>query len=237
MFRDTQEVRNCCGGVSYRFIYDHAEFSTWFTHVDEHGIRERYWSRIVPGDVVLDVGAASGSYVLPALARGAAHVYAVDPRQNGVADPSIDILLASLDANGWRGRCSILPFGLWSQRGWLVVHDGPPPSDFYPPETFPVPDRAMPVTALDQADVLHGLERLDWVKIDVEGAEVEVLRGGAATLRRFRPRILVEAHLFKNADMENRIAAVLEPLGYTVAGRMPNACVVHTLWEPTEALA
>jgi hypothetical protein len=38
----------------------------------------------------------------------------------------------------------------------------------------------------------HGVERLDLVKVDVEGAETRVLRGGRETLERFRPKIMIE---------------------------------------------
>lgn len=239
MCLDIQQVKNCCGGKDYQFVYDRKNFASWFTHIDEHAARERFWSRIQPGDVVMDVGAASGSYTLPALARGAAHVYAFSPEQNGVDDLSTEILLLSLDVNGWRGRCSILPFGLWSATGWLVAHEYDRMPEFFPPETEELPERAMAVTTLDVVDrAMLNLERLDWIKIDVEGAEVDVLRGAEAVLSELRPRILVEAHLFKNASMEDRIAEVLEPLGYKATERLPHMYVVsHTLyecaWEPT----
>ena len=37
-----------------------------------------------------------------------------------------------------------------------------------------------------------GLKRVDWIKIDVEGAEYEVLLGLEETLNRFRPELIVE---------------------------------------------
>ena len=37
-------------------------------------------------------------------------------------------------------------------------------------------------------------ERLDFIKIDVEGHEPSVIAGGHETLRRFRPSILMEIH-------------------------------------------
>ena len=239
VFLDIQDVKHCCGGVDYRFVYDRRNFSSWFTHVDEHAQRERFWSRIAKGDVVMDVGAASGSYTLPALARGAAHVYAVAPEQKGVEDWSSDILLLSLDINGWRGRCSVLPFGLWSDTGWLVVFEHERMPEFHAPNEDPPPDRAMAVTTLDAVDrETLKLERLDWMKIDVEGGEVEVLCGARKTLARLRPRLVVEAHLFKDPHMEAKVAEVVEPLGYKATDRLPHTCVVsHTLYEPVEALA
>jgi len=238
LFLAAQPVRS--GPISYDFVYDRRLFSSWFTHVDEHGTRSRMWSGITPGDVVLDVGAGFGSYVLPALAQGAAHVYAMAPKLIGVQESDIPLLLTSLDQNGWRGRCSILPFGLYSKRGWLVAKDFAPPSEFFGPDADSVPAQAMAVTTLDSldADLLH-LDRLDWVKIDVEGAEVHVLRGGIEAIKRLRPKILVENHLFKDAAMEERVAEVLAPIGYEAASKIVSTAPSdskpfnsHVLWVP-----
>lgn len=45
---------------------------------------------------------------------------------------------------------------------------------------------------LDQFCGRNGVERLDFVKADVEGAELRVLRGGEATIERCRPKLLLE---------------------------------------------
>lgn len=39
-----------------------------------------------------------------------------------------------------------------------------------------------------------GLGRIDFVKVDVEGAELRVLRGMAETIQKYRPRLVIEVH-------------------------------------------
>lgn len=50
----------------------------------------------------------------------------------------------------------------------------------------------VPVTTLDRYACDHGLARLDLVKIDVEGLEVEVVRGMETVMRTLRPELVVE---------------------------------------------
>ena len=50
----------------------------------------------------------------------------------------------------------------------------------------------MTCTTVDVLLERHGLHRVDLVKIDVEGAELQVLRGMATTLKRLRPKIIAE---------------------------------------------
>ncbi|GAA0216597.1 FkbM family methyltransferase [Saccharothrix mutabilis subsp. mutabilis] len=45
---------------------------------------------------------------------------------------------------------------------------------------------------LDRFVAANGIERLDFVKADVEGAELRVLQGGTETIEKFRPKLLLE---------------------------------------------
>lgn len=67
------------------------------------------------------------------------------------------------------------------------------------------------VTTLDACVEQLGWSKLDFVKIDVEGMELEVLKGSQQTLKKFRPIVLFETmEIFRGArgfdiflEMEN----------------------------------
>jgi FkbM family methyltransferase len=50
------------------------------------------------------------------------------------------------------------------------------------------------VTTLDEFCVKQQLNRLDLLKVDVEGSEVALLRGAEQTIRRFRPILMIEVN-------------------------------------------
>src|SRR5262245_57279223 len=61
------------------------------------------------------------------------------------------------------------------------------------------------------------LPRVDFLKIDAEGAELSVLRGGLETLKRFHPAIqfeLLGAALEKQGSCGAQICDLLEQCGY-----------------------
>jgi hypothetical protein len=50
----------------------------------------------------------------------------------------------------------------------------------------------VPVTTLDRFVSDAGLDRIDLIKVDVEGFELHMLRGAEAVIKQFRPRLFVE---------------------------------------------
>ena len=98
-----------------------------------------------------------------------------------------------------------------------------------------VPDRSeiqsvssMKLTTLDSVCEEQVLTRLDWVKLDVEGYELKVLRGGRETLRALRPRLFIEmddALLSNQGDSTSALLAELDMLGYTMANAATGAPV------------
>jgi hypothetical protein len=66
-------------------------------------------------------------------------------------------------------------------------------------------ERRIPAYPLDYLPLTYHYPLHD-IKIDTEGHEVEVVRGAIQTIRRWRPRILVEIHGAENGD---QLAALL----------------------------
>jgi FkbM family methyltransferase len=141
-----------------------------------------------PGDIVLDCGADIGVYTRTALFRGAKLVVAIEP-----APSSVDALRRTFEREIAEGRVIVYPKGVWdkidtldlevSQGGTMsgssvVIHDGTRPGKI-----------KVPLTTIDLlVEELH-LPRVDFIKMDIEGAEKPALRGGAQTIARFRPRM------------------------------------------------
>jgi len=68
-----------------------------------------------------------------------------------------------------------------------------------------------------------GLDRLDFIKIDVEGMEVEVLQGARNAIAKFRPQMMIEV-LKSDAD---EIRRIVEDAGYHVFPLGLNLLAVH----------
>jgi FkbM family methyltransferase len=76
------------------------------------------------------------------------------------------------------------------------------------------------VVPLDEFFAAHPLPRLDFVKIDVEGMEYEVLRGGRETLRQHRPMLYLETlrefEKIRGLPLFARIEELLSEIGYAL---------------------
>jgi FkbM family methyltransferase len=78
------------------------------------------------------------------------------------------------------------------------------------------PDRGhieieVPVKRLDDCNI----DNIGFIKIDVEGFEMQVLEGAAETLKKFRPNLLVEVEDVHNErPMKDRIGEICSKYGY-----------------------
>jgi len=64
-----------------------------------------------------------------------------------------------------------------------------------------------------------GLERLDFLKADIEGCEGKLLRGGRETIQKFRPKMILEVNpsaLADFGDSAERLIAILRDWDYQV---------------------
>jgi FkbM family methyltransferase len=160
-------------------------------------------SRVVqPGMVCIDVGAAGGAHLLVMARRvgPTGRVIGIEPRPRSLRAVSVLTRLAGVD-----DRTRLLPLALAERRGRLPLRIPFVPTRAHLPGTtadaagtvafanLPHKRIVVPTRPLDDVVADEGLERVDVVKIDVEGAELSALAGAGHTLRTYRPLVLVEA--------------------------------------------
>jgi FkbM family methyltransferase len=141
--------------------------------------------------IFLDVGANAGFYTIAvATSNASILVHAFEP------NPLVSkYFLRNLELNGLTdSRISLHEIGLSDREfdGELFVPQftgtgGGSLKNLHPEEGDPT----LFSIALTRLDAL-GLEGTDLIKIDVEGAELSVLRGGLETIKRGRPTIFIE---------------------------------------------
>ncbi len=182
-------------------------------HVGFIGAYERELREIVnavlrPGDVAIDVGANSGWHtLLMARAVGAAgRVVAVE------ANPAVMRALEANLALNRIGSVTLAAHAAGAYEGEVAFNaaaaEDATSGDRHVLSTDARQDGAIRVRALDDMARELRLDRVDFVKIDVEGFELPVLQGAAATITRFRPQIVFEL----NAEYASRGGGVRESL-------------------------
>ena len=160
---------------------------------------------LVPqGGTCLDVGANRGAYMvaLSLLAGPTGRVVAVEPQPGPLRTATAlrralrlrHVELHQLALGDTRGRLGIVVPYRWGLPvyGRAFLADAP---DLAAPdlaEFSGARHRSVEVTTLDALAEAQQLERLDFVKCDIEGAELRMLRGGRRTIARHRPALLLE---------------------------------------------
>lgn len=211
---------------------------SWWSFTDEDCVREEHWN-IAPGDVVFDIGAAYGSYTLTALALGAAHVFAWSPQGDPGSPPGemeADFIAASLAANGWTDRCTIVRDGLYSKSGWVNAAT----QEFFasePPMNNDIVRVRTPAEwamAIDLGQFRVGEASSRWVKIDTEGAEPEILAGLLdPIIAPFSPKLLIENHNFKRASLEEEVRELVTSWGYQEVVTRAYGAITHSFYVPS----
>jgi FkbM family methyltransferase len=146
-----------------------------------------------PGDIVLDCGANVGVFVREALNAGARLVVAIEP-----APENVECLRRNFAKEVTDGRVIVYPKGVWDREEWLPLridrHNSAADSFVMHPEGAQETTEKLPLTTIDQLVSELKLPRVDFIKMDIEGAEPRALRGARSTLARFHPRISVSAY-------------------------------------------
>lgn len=154
-----------------------------------------------PDAIVCDIGANIGLTALMA-AQYAGRVYCFEP------GPGVFGLLSeTIRTNGLQDKVETINLALGNCNGRLSFFDNQTSGS----ASHIITDATLArestvqvrVTTLDAFVAVRALERLDLIKIDIEGFEIDALTGAMDTVRSLRPSALIEFNAFTMVGFRN----------------------------------
>lgn len=184
---------------------------------------ERYAPR--DGRVFLDIGANLGLAAIALAELKVAPVFAFEP-----VPATYSHLLANIEHNGYSGRIHAIPQGLGrasTETREMALLESFPAGAFVSTEYSSV-HGAKPVqtqfTSVDAFVAKHNI-RIGFMKIDVEGFELDVIAGAHETLKRDRPVCILEMNhwclnVFRRITIPDFLESLLDvfPIAEAVDG-------------------
>ena len=187
--------------ASSRIIRKEGQYNLWLTPAGEFWVpnggdaliydlaeqkRNIYGTRVRPGDIVLDAGANVGVFTRKALRAGAARVIAIEP-----GPENLECLRRTFTKEIADGRVVVYPKGVWDKDDLLRLGVDPTNSAR---DSFvrPIPNATfieLPLTSIDKLVAELHLSRVDFIKMDIEGAERKAVIGARQTIRNYHPRM------------------------------------------------
>jgi FkbM family methyltransferase len=167
-----------------------------------------YLATLKKDDVFVDVGAHVGLYSIYVAHNLGSKVIAIEPHPE-----NFNFLLKSIKSNSLR-NISALNLAAWNEDTELPLYTADSSGDHSLKSTI-ARKHVYIVRARKLDNVLSelGVRKVSFIKIDVEGAEVEVLEGLRTTLKAYRPRLIIEVWT-GNAGAVQRI---LKDLNYSIS--------------------
>ncbi|MGK3958292.1 FkbM family methyltransferase [Arthrobacter sp. R4] len=186
-------------------------------------------SILKPGDLVIDVGANVGNHTLYFSQILGCHVVAYEP-----VEEALRCLLHSVELNFADERVEVRPFAVGKTSGRARVHSTNK-GNLGATSLMPSIYGDIVLTSLDEQD-FEG--KVAFIKIDVEGMDLDVICGAKTLIERDRPFISCEINDEKDVD---KLSGILEELDYASLGRFNASptfvlAPVRTLQEQTSII-
>ncbi|QSZ68030.1 FkbM family methyltransferase [Methanofollis aquaemaris] len=140
-----------------------------------------------PGDIVVDAGACWGETAVwfSRFVGPSGRVHAFEP-----AGANRRVIERVVEKNDLTSSVVTVPLGLWDQETTLTFSG----TGRMFRQGGGVGGAEVPVTTLDRYVEETGLDRVDFIKMDIEGAELPALAGAEKSIREFRPDLAISVY-------------------------------------------
>ena len=156
----------------------------------------------IKNGTIIDIGSNIGNHSLYfLLERGAKYAYCFEP-----AKETFDILKKNMEINHLENSTKLFNVGVGANSGSACVSMSKEKNTAYTQISLNK-EGDIKVIAIDDLGIK---EKINFIKVDVEGFELEVLKGMIKTLEKDKPTMMIEIWT-KNL---HEIHSILDPMGY-----------------------
>ena len=178
---------------------------------------KRYAELVKEGDIVLDIGANVGAHTLPLaqLVGFEGKVYSFEPTAYAFVKQKANILLNPQLSSRIEAKQMML----------VATSEDPLPESIYSSWPLEVADdlhgehrgRLMGTEGaikrtLDDFVQSAGINKIDFIKLDVDGNENDILRGGKTIIEKFKPQIMLELAPYVYDETPDKFEQLLNEL-------------------------
>ena len=188
------------------FIQKHIAQTQNFYELDflEHicTIKNGIVNKAIHNGLVLDIGANIGNHTIFFLTKKARKIFSFEPVKD-----TFDILKRNIEINNFQSSVNLFNAGVGQKKGKAIL------------KYYNSKNTGMSQVCLDQngnipiisIDELNIEEQINFIKIDVEGYEADVIKGMTKTIKQNKPLIMIEIRDYLFAE----INGILQSLGYS----------------------
>ena len=154
--------------------------------------RDREMISVETGDVVIDGGGCWGDTALyfSAKAGNAGKVLTFE-----FLDENLEVLKTNLELNPELAKKIILvPRPIWNQSGITMSFESNGPGTKISSAAKGGGKLKIRTVSIDDVVKTENLPRVDFIKMDIEGAELDALKGAGETIKKFRPKLAISVY-------------------------------------------
>jgi FkbM family methyltransferase len=180
--------------------------------------------------IVLDCGANIGMFTRTAVDRGAARIVSFEPSPR-----TADCLRHTFAAEIAAGKVTVMQKGVWNKAETLRFSA----ENQVNPGAHSITNSSAGTVTIETCTIDSvvsdlGLPRVDFIKMDIEGAEINALEGAASTIRRCRP--LLGLGTEHTADIAGNNEAVIKKIRSIDPSYRVLCTEVHPTQSPSRGL-
>lgn len=168
-----------------------------YTRANEFDVYQKFY-QVKPGDAVVDAGANTGytSVFFSKLVGSRGKVYAFEPDAINIA-----LIGENLAFNPDSDNITVEDLLLWNENTFVDFYESGTvaSSALWLPESENIVKKE--TITLDDWVRKNNIPKIDFVKMNIEGAEVEAIRGCKETIARFRPDFAIYSNHLAHGKM------------------------------------